>query len=61
MRKSNHVNEEVRTMLKEKNIKLWQLADMMDVSEATITRLMRHELSEEMVEEIRNLIEGEGK
>lgn len=49
-------NETIRFLLRMNNLKLWQLADAMRVSEATVTRLMRHEISDEKFDEIVTLI-----
>lgn len=49
-------NEAVRFLLRRYNLKLWQLADAMEVSEATITRMMRHEISDETFNKICSLI-----
>ena len=40
-------NEELKKTLKNQGVKLWQIADMLNISEATMTRKMRHELSNE--------------
>lgn len=50
------LNDSIRAILKQENLKLWQLADMLGVSEATITRMMRHEVSDEKFDEIVKLI-----
>ncbi len=49
-------NEAIRALLKKSNFTLWQLADALGVSEATITRMMRHEVSDEKYDEIVTLI-----
>lgn len=49
-------NETIRFLLRMNNLKLWQLADAMEVSEATITRMMRHEVPDEKFDEIVTLI-----
>lgn len=49
-------NEAIRALLKKSNFTLWQLADALGVSEATITRMMRHEVSDEKYAEIVTLI-----
>ena len=49
-------NDAIRYLLRSNNLKLWQLADAMGVSEATITRMMRHEVSDEQFAEIVTLI-----
>ena len=41
-------NEAVRQATKEKGVYLWQIADYFGVSEMTIVRALRHELSPEM-------------
>lgn len=40
-------NSDVRQETKHHNVRMWQLADYLGVSEATVTRLLRHELPEE--------------
>ena len=49
-------NEAIRFLLRRYDLKLWQLADAMGVSEATITRMMRHEVTEKQFTEICTLI-----
>lgn len=49
-------NEAIRYLLRMGNLKLWQLADLMGVSEATISRMLRHEVSDEQFAEIVKLI-----
>ena len=49
-------NEAIRYLLRRYDLKLWQLADAMGVSEATITRMMRHEVTEKQFTEICALI-----
>ena len=49
-------NEKIREALKNNRIPLWQLADLLGVSESTVTRMMRHELPEEKREEILTII-----
>lgn len=45
-------NLKIRTALKENKVFQWQLADSLEISEPTFTRLMRHELPDEKQEEI---------
>ncbi len=40
-------NRDIREAAKEAGVKLWQIANKLNVSEATITRLMRTELNAE--------------
>ncbi len=49
-------NSVIRMLLKKNEIKLWEVADYFGVSEATITRRMRHELSEDDKNKIAELI-----
>ena len=49
-------NDAIRFLLRSNNLKLWQLADAMGISEASVTRLMRHEVSDEQFAEICTLI-----
>ena len=52
-------NNEIREIAKKNNVKLWQVADALEISEATLTRLLRRELPEEkrthFIRIIRNL------
>ena len=50
-------NNEIRAKAKEKSVKLWQIADALKISEPTITRKLRHELSEEEKQKILALID----
>lgn len=49
-------NDTIRYLLRRENLKLWQLADAMEVSEATVTRMMRHEIPDDKFSEIISLI-----
>lgn len=40
-------NMDIRHIARKKKVRMWQLADHLGVSEATITRLLRHELPDE--------------
>lgn len=53
-------NLAVRTALKNKSLYLYNLADLLGVSEPTVTRLMRRELPEEEQKRIVCLIEEKG-
>ena len=52
-------NSDIRNLLKAKNIKHWKLADLLGVSETTLVRKLRKELSKEEKEEIFNIIKKE--
>lgn len=43
-------NQEVREALQNKGIKQWELADMLGISEFTLTRWLRKELTEDKKE-----------
>ena len=47
-------NQKIRQMAKKLDVKFWELADALDVSEATVTRMLRRELD---AEKQRNLLE----
>ena len=40
-------NESLRAELRNKGLMLWQLADLLGISEASVTRMLRHELTPE--------------
>lgn len=40
-------NEKIRKAVKDNGMYIWQLSEVLDVSEATITRWMRHEMPDE--------------
>ncbi len=52
-------NALVRNALKENKLCLWQLADLLEVSEPTIVRKLRHELPEEEQKKMVSLIKEE--
>ena len=46
----------IRNSLKKASMKQWELADLLGISEQTLVRRLRHELSQEEQERIANLI-----
>ena len=54
----NTCNEAVRRALRVKNMAVWQLADLLGVSDNTLFRKLRHELPEEEQKKMINLIEN---
>ena len=48
--------KELREKAKKNKVTLWQIADELGVSEATITRLFRHDLNEERKAQISEAI-----
>ena len=53
-------NECIREELKKRNLKQWELAKMLGVSEFTLTRRLREELPEEEKKKILEVIEKGG-
>ena len=57
-------NFEIRMKLFENGLKYWQLADKLGISEMTLSRKLRHEMTEEekntILEAIQALIEAKG-
>ena len=54
------INYELRKAIKESGFKHWQVADMLNVSEATFVRKLRRELSVPEKEKILNIIKMNG-
>lgn len=54
-------NVEIRSTLLEANMKHWQLADLLGISEFTLCRRLRKELSKEEKAKIIKLIKGKGQ
>lgn len=50
-------NKAIRNAIKNKHLCQWQIADALGISEATFTRLMRHELPDEDRDRILEIIE----
>lgn len=50
-------NLDIRTKLKEANIKQWELADQLGIAEMTLVRKLRYELPEEEKQKIFSIIE----
>ncbi len=52
-----NANADLRSEAKSSGVFLWQIAERLRISEPSMTRLFRRELSDEKKEEIRNIIE----
>lgn len=50
-------NESLRRYAKNHNVCLWQIANYMNVSESTVTRMFRKELTDEEKEKIVKIID----
>ena len=51
-------NTTIRETAKTNRIPLWRIADVMGISEATLTRKLRHEMSEAESQQMLKLIHG---
>ena len=49
-------NNDLREMAKNKNVRFWEIADKMNISDPSLTRLLRKELSKEEKEKIISII-----
>ena len=49
-------NERIREKARNHGVRLWQLADRLGISEASLTRLLRHEVDRKMAERLTNAI-----
>ena len=54
-------NEKIKEALKNKGLRQWQLAEMLGISEQTICRRMRKELSQDEQEKMISIIEDHKK
>lgn len=51
-------NLEIKREIKKANLKHWQVAEMLGISEYTLSRRMRKELSDEMKQKIMGVIKN---
>lgn len=51
-------NQELRTYAKEKGVCLWQVAQVLGISESTMTRRMRRELSPQDKQAMRVIVDA---
>ena len=49
-------NQDIRSEIKGAGFKLWQIADKLGITDSNFSKLLRHELSEDKKNEIRNVI-----
>ena len=45
-------NADIRAAAKEAGVSLWEIADALNISEPTVTRMLRHELSDDRKREL---------
>lgn len=51
-------NNELRTAMRVKDMKQWQLADALGVSVPTLTRWFRHELTEDQAKKVKAAVDS---
>ena len=49
-------NADIRKAAKDAGVSLWEIADALSISEPTVTRMLRHELSDERKRELLRII-----
>ena len=54
-------NQDLRDACKEKNVNFWQVAERLKIAESSLSKKMRHELSERKKREILDIIEKIGE
>lgn len=54
-------NVDLKNYIHSKGLFLWNLAEMLKISEATLTRKLRRELSDEEKQDLIKLIESKGE
>lgn len=50
-------NKEIRDYARIKDVKLWKIAEKLNLCDSNFSRLLRHELSEEKKAEIKDIID----
>lgn len=50
-------NEEVRAYAKQKNVKLWLIAERLGIADSSFSRMLRYEITEEKKAEIKAIID----
>lgn len=50
------MNDRIRIAARQKRVPLWEIASRIGISESTMTRLLRQELSEEKTQDILSVI-----
>ena len=51
-------NREIRDYARIKDVKLWKIAEKLNLCDSNFSRLLRHELSEEKKAEIKDIIDN---
>ena len=55
-KEKDQMNQDIKDLAKEKNVKLWQVADKLGIADTTFCRKLRHELSHDEKERIKAII-----
>lgn len=50
-------NKEIRDYARIKDVRLWKIAEKLNMQDSNFSRLLRHELTEDKKEEIRKIID----
>lgn len=50
-------NEDVRMYAKQKNVKLWLIAERLGIADSSFSRMLRYEITREKKEEIHRIID----
>ena len=50
-------NKEIRDYARIKDVKLWKIAEKLNLCDSNFSRLLRHELTEDKKQEIRKIID----
>lgn len=50
-------NKDIRDYARIKDVRLWQIAEKLNMQDSNFSRLLRHELTEDKKEEIRKIID----
>ena len=51
-------NADIRKAAKDAGVSLWEIADALNISEPTVTRMLRHELSDDRKRELMTTIKS---
>lgn len=51
-------NKDIRDYARIKDVKLWQIAEKLNLCDSNFSRLLRHELSDEKKAEIKDIIDN---
>lgn len=52
------MNKDLKRIIKNKNLKLWQVAEKLGLHDSNFSRMLRYKLNDEQLEKINNAIEA---